>query len=180
MRSNSENHIQSLNHKSLLSRKFTSIQVPEEEDSAGLAEDNFDNHVVPKTLQRRATRSVAAAIPFQVRKFVTDLWPNYRKWKFLFGIWCKNGLNKKCYRWTKNQIDTMLFFGWTVPDRCRQFIMRERCVGSMFNGFIFKKLNKHIEKSWGRRIYHNSNLPAYQHSHSSPIWVELDLIGCAY
>ena len=59
----------------MLSRKSTTLQVPEEEDSAGLAEDNFDNHVVPKTLQRRATRSLAPAIPFQVRKFVTDLWP---------------------------------------------------------------------------------------------------------
>ena len=58
------------NHKFLLSRKSITLQVPEEEDSAGIAEDNFDNHVVPKTLQRRATRSVAAAIPFQVRKFV--------------------------------------------------------------------------------------------------------------
>ena len=67
--------ISSTNHKFLLSRKSTFLQVPEEEDSAGLAEDNFDSHVVPKTLQRRATRSVAAAIPFQVRKFVTDLWP---------------------------------------------------------------------------------------------------------
>ena len=64
----------STNHKFLLSRKSITLQVPEEEDSAGLAEDNFDNHVVPKTLQRRATRSVAAAKPFQVRKFVTDLW----------------------------------------------------------------------------------------------------------
>ena len=65
----SENHKKSPNHKSLLSRKSTSLQVPEEEDSAGLAEDNFDNHVVPKTLQRRATKSMAAAIPFQVKKF---------------------------------------------------------------------------------------------------------------
>ena len=65
--------ISSTNHTFLLSRKSTSLQVPEEEDSAGLAEDNFVNHVAPKTLQRRATRSVAAAIPFQVRKFVTEM-----------------------------------------------------------------------------------------------------------
>ena len=111
----SEKHKSSPNHKYLLSRKSTFLQVPEEEDSAGLAEDNFDNHVVPKTLQRRATRSVAAAKPFQVRKFVTDLWLIVNE-NFCLASDVK--WLEQCYRWTKNQFDTMLFFGWTIAQWC--------------------------------------------------------------